>query len=322
MKCWQGGCRRLIAAGQALPYWVRRIGREQGMALSSPKFDFASNSGEQHLGRALQVLAVAASPEQIRAWRERLTGERFAVFDQAAHFSEAAPPDVIVTDQPLTAAEFHVFHPLMIRGEIGVVMVGRNLPADVVLPVDASGRELRLACRLLAQVVTLRRQNRKLTQLSDTDPLTQLANRRAFTAEFERVIPEANHGATVAILALIDLDQFKTVNQQGGMLQGDEVLRKVAQTLRVRSQPHFVARWGGDEFVMLVRAERTESAMTTIEECRQAMGRAASLTAARPLSASAGAITLNSSDTLTEAIAAAEQALQAAKAAGGKRLVY
>lgn len=292
------------------------------MALSSPKFDFASNSGEQHLGRALQVLAVAASPEQIRAWRERLTGERFAVFDQAAHFSEAAPPEVIVTDQPLTAPEFHVFHPLMIRGEIGVVMVGRNLPADVVLPVDASGRELRLACRLLAQVVTLRRQNRKLTQLAETDPLTQLANRRAFTVEFERLVPEANQGALVTMLALVDLDQFKTVNQQGGMIQGDEVLRKVAHTLRVRALPHFVARWGGDEFVMLVRADNAENALARIEECRQAMGRAASLTAARPLSASAGVITLNSTDSWAEAIAAAEQALHAAKAAGGKRLVF
>lgn len=95
--------------------------------------------------------------------------------------------------------------------------------------------------------------NARLEQLAQTDPLTQLLNRRALTeritAEMERAL---RYDSTLALL-MIDLDHFKRVNDTYGHLVGDDVLRDVAKllvdTIRVSD---IVARYGGEEFLVLL----------------------------------------------------------------------
>jgi diguanylate cyclase (GGDEF)-like protein len=96
-----------------------------------------------------------------------------------------------------------------------------------------------------------------LENLSSTDELTGLLNRRAFIEGLERTLANARRYKESGLLAYIDLDGFKTVNDTHGHDAGDAVLREVGSLLKseVRTTD-FVARLGGDEFVILmVRAD-------------------------------------------------------------------
>lgn len=87
-----------------------------------------------------------------------------------------------------------------------------------------------------------------------TDPLTGLANRRAFDAELAHSVEEAFSGGQPFVLAHLDLDHFKAVNDTLGHAAGDRVLEVVAAILREETrQSDLVARIGGDEFILLLR---------------------------------------------------------------------
>lgn len=279
-----------------------------------PEDDASSRAAHQRAIAVLVATADAALTERVRA---ALDGERFEL-----HFAPQAedrmPPEVIVTDQTLASTLLASQQSGMIAGEIGVVLLGKALPADVQLPLDFTRRELRLAVRMLAQIVALRRQQRRLLHLAETDSLTGLPNRRAFVEQFRQLVAQPSDAPLA--LALFDLDQFKQVNADHGYLRGDDVLRGAAKTIAARSQPHFAARLGGDEFVVLWRTATESSASALAEECRRALGTAASLKAERPITASAGLVIATSSRELEPLLAAADGALRRAKQAGGKRL--
>jgi len=102
----------------------------------------------------------------------------------------------------------------------------------------------------------LRDREQRLAVEASTDSLTQLLNRGAFTEALERSCA-ANEPA---ILAFVDLDNFKDINDSFGHHMGDEVLIEVAARLRrvVRTED-VIARYGGDEFVILVKSSRDEA---------------------------------------------------------------
>lgn len=89
--------------------------------------------------------------------------------------------------------------------------------------------------------------------LAHHDPLTGLANRLRFQEELERSLAEAVRNRTTAALMLIDLDYFKTVNDTSGHAAGDELLKTLANELRLRARKSdLVVRLGGDEFAVLM----------------------------------------------------------------------
>ncbi len=104
-------------------------------------------------------------------------------------------------------------------------------------------------------------QNTRITQLeqiSTTDELTGILNRRGFEEEFRRVLARARRHDEEGVLVYVDLDGFKPVNDTHGHAAGDEVLRQVGRILidSVRGSDS-VARIGGDEFcVLLVKTSR------------------------------------------------------------------
>ncbi|MGQ0540006.1 MAG: diguanylate cyclase [Gemmatimonadaceae bacterium] len=112
--------------------------------------------------------------------------------------------------------------------------------------------------------------NRRLEQLAQTDPLTEVLNRRALTdrllAEIERV---RRYDTTVSVL-LIDLDFFKRVNDTYGHLVGDDVLTEVAALLQgaVRAVD-VVARYGGEEFVIVLPETGPAGAAAFAERIRE-----------------------------------------------------
>ena len=114
-------------------------------------------------------------------------------------------------------------------------------------------RDLMIA-RLEAEIRALRERVRELETCTERDPLTGILNRRGFEHELERIIAALDRYGTRAALIYLDLDDFKSINDQNGHAAGDAVLRQVATTLhRNLRASDAVARLGGDEFAVLLR---------------------------------------------------------------------
>ncbi len=105
---------------------------------------------------------------------------------------------------------------------------------------------------LLERNAELQRANEVLNQLSITDGLTKLHNHRFFQDELTREIKRVNRANTPLSMLLIDLDDFKGLNDRLGHPAGDELLTRIARTMEgvVRSSD-LLARYGGEEFVVL-----------------------------------------------------------------------
>jgi diguanylate cyclase (GGDEF)-like protein len=211
-----------------------------------------------------------------------------------------------------------------------VVAVGVGIPADVALPADHSARELRLACLLLAEIVRLRRQReasrrqeRILTHLALSDPLTGLPNRRAWEQELAQRIGTTGEERTWCI-ALLDVDYFHEINDQLGHLEGDAALRRVADRLTnaIRSGG-FVARLGGDEFAVLLPDVDATQAPAVVELIRSRCAEETDASHRRlPVRLSAGWATVTAPATrsdVQEALARADEALRQAKQSGRNR---
>jgi diguanylate cyclase (GGDEF)-like protein len=180
-----------------------------------------------------------------------------------------------------------------------------------------------------ATAAALRLANAQLEELSATDALTGLANRRRFDIRLaEEVQRSQRHGTALALL-LIDIDHFKLYNDLLGHPQGDRALEAVAAVLarQARRPGELVARIGGEEFALLLPHASAATASTVAERCNRAMATLALPHGASPTAAhvtlSMGVAMLDSG--LREDAAAlvrrADAALYAAKASGRARCV-
>lgn len=114
------------------------------------------------------------------------------------------------------------------------------------------------------------RQNRWLTQISATDELTGLANRRQGFAAAEQALARHYRNGGPAVLVVLDIDRFKQVNDRYGHPAGDEVLRRVATTLRQCSRiTDTPARYAGDEFVLVLPDTTLQGAVEMTKRFRE-----------------------------------------------------
>jgi diguanylate cyclase (GGDEF)-like protein len=131
--------------------------------------------------------------------------------------------------------------------------IGRVFVARDVTEVDARNREL------MAQVELSEGLRRDLVEQASRDPLTHLHNRRHVMDRFEPMLAETRPGDAVSVL-MVDIDRFKAVNDEHGHLVGDVVLVAMGQRLlQVMPSCALVARWGGEEFVVVL--PRTDAAV-------------------------------------------------------------
>jgi diguanylate cyclase (GGDEF)-like protein len=111
---------------------------------------------------------------------------------------------------------------------------------------------------LLEDITERRQAEARITHLARYDELTALPNRVSFRDEIERLLERPRPDGELSALLFVDLDQFKQVNDTLGHPCGDELLCAVADRLRDMMRPEdFVARFGGDEFVVFQRSIRS-----------------------------------------------------------------
>lgn len=116
----------------------------------------------------------------------------------------------------------------------------------------------------------LSQKNDLLSAIALVDPLTQLANRRAFDWELPRQIEAARTQHYSLSLLMLDIDYFKGVNDKHGHLVGDQVLRMCAERLRYHMRFYETPfRYGGEEFVVILQNTSLQEAEKTAERLRR-----------------------------------------------------
>jgi diguanylate cyclase (GGDEF)-like protein len=163
----------------------------------------------------------------------------------------------------------------------------------------------------------------ELQRLAGEDDLTKLANRRRFQEQLRRELKLAAREGTPGALLMLDLDVFKTVNDQHGHAAGDALLCCVADALRARlRESDLIGRLGGDEFVAYLPRTRAAAANRIAGELLTAIADAsAELGEAMRTTASVG-VTVDSTLALDPAamLRAADSAMYRAKRGGGDRV--
>lgn len=184
----------------------------------------------------------------------------------------------------------------------------------------AERETLRLLDELQCANTELTRANLRLADSALSDPLTGVGNRRRFEEALATMAPAAVRSGRPLSLLLIDVDHFKRFNDEHGHVTGDEALRRVADRLRaIADGPnHVVARFGGEEFAVLLAGADEAAARVVADQILTAIGDPA---AVRPLTVSIGVATARGPAGTMDIVSDADRALYAAKRAGRNRVV-
>ena len=172
-------------------------------------------------------------------------------------------------------------------------------------------------------------QLKTIKKLSMTDPLTGIANRRSFDNRMRLEWEHAKRKKSVLSLLMIDIDRFKDYNDTYGHLQGDEALKEVAKSIVVTAKRSvdFTARWGGEEFAVLLPDTDMNGAFVLAEDIRKNVedmpiactdGPTTNITVSAGVNAATPA--QEESGCIREFVDGADKALYAAKKAGRNRV--
>lgn len=167
----------------------------------------------------------------------------------------------------------------------------------------------------------LQQKNRHLTQLATKDSLTEIHNRHMFAELFLQELSVVKRQNTKLSLMMIDLDYFKRVNDTYGHNIGDYVLKQfVSLVVSIVREADLFARWGGEEFVLLLRNTGCEEAYLVGEKIRSVI-ESQSFEDAGQVTCSIGITEVTGDDSLTSAIERADNALYSAKDMGRNRTI-
>lgn len=222
---------------------------------------------------------------------------------------------------------------LVCLGYIALDMLYRQAQPGVVVPAPLLGwlHYINLATMLGIMAVLsstyyrlVRGSERRLQELACTDPLTQLRNRRFMTEVAQHEAAVFERGGRPLSILLGDVDHFKRINDQHGHAVGDGVLRAIARVLRegVREVDH-VARWGGEEFLVLLPGTELDEAQQVADRLRAAVQALVEVEGRRELglSMTLGLAELQPGESVEQALIRADRALYDGKQAGRNRVV-
>jgi len=202
---------------------------------------------------------------------------------------------------------------------------GLSLDAADYITKPFSAPIVKLRVRNQIQIVN---QLRTIERLSLVDQLTGIANRRSFDGRLNIEWKQAIREKTSLSLLMMDLDKFKSFNDTYGHQQGDLVLKKVAEifTMSLKRPADFTARWGGEEFIVLLPNTPLEGAVDVAENIRTDIEKSPILfsdgTVKRiTISIGVTAVFPDKSSSIDAFIADADKALYLAKEAGRNRVI-
>jgi diguanylate cyclase (GGDEF)-like protein len=176
-----------------------------------------------------------------------------------------------------------------------------------------------LAGLTLFYVGKVREGERRLEFLATRDPLTRLSNRRHFGTAAELALARGLPQGRSFALLLADIDLFKRINDSFGHAAGDQVLADVAARLiEVAGPKALVARWGGEEFLVLLPDADAAEGVAAGERLRASLAArpVRPIPAAEPVTVSVGVAAIDRDETLTAAIDRADRAMYCSKTGG------
>ena len=146
---------------------------------------------------------------------------------------------------------------------------------DVQLPVAGGGDEVSILTRSFGEMVeSIARARESLEQLATTDGLTKIHNHRYFQDRLTEEVERSERDGTPLALLLVDIDDFKALNDEHGHAAGDAVLEQLARVLVEEAGPgNLVARYGGEEFAILAPGIEGDDAVRLAENLRLAVFR-------------------------------------------------
>ncbi|WP_434630504.1 GGDEF domain-containing protein [Chromobacterium sp. CV08] len=162
---------------------------------------------------------------------------------------------------------------------------------------------------------------RALRRQAERDDVTGLANRRRANQALQRETERSCRSGRRYSVLLIDLDHFKSINDRHGHQVGDAVLQRFGKVLQKRArQLDTVARWGGEEFIVVCPETELSGALALAENIRQLLLET-DFSPASAVTASIGVATLADDDTPDSLVHRADMCLYAAKQAGRNQVV-
>lgn len=162
----------------------------------------------------------------------------------------------------------------------------------------------------------------ELRFLSVTDTLTNVYNRRYFVQKLEEEIERAKRADSKFSLIMLDIDRFKSINDRFGHNTGDLVLKRMAETIKNRIRRiDTLARWGGEEFVILLPETTVNKAAVLAEELRESLSQM-DIPGVGRVTASFGVAGYCPGDTVDTLVKRADELMYEAKAAGRNCVRY
>jgi len=239
-----------------------------------------------------------------------------------AHMSSFYREEALATQvQPIIAAalEYGIG-----RGEVTRLRRdGTQFPAHITLSLLRDDTGALIGRVLCVQDITKQRQlEEELRQAALYDPLTRLPNRRLLRDRVEHALVLRARGHTGVAALFVDIDSFKRVNDTFGHTVGDQVLKEFAALIRkmVRDED-IAARWGGEEFIILLSHTACEAAAALAERIRSNFEQSPSSAAPLVITASFGVAQLQEGEHEDALIRRTDNALYRAKHEGRNRVV-
>lgn len=263
----------------------------------------AATTRGEHQGRQCAVAKPSACPA-VRCGHA-LTFASSSVFDACPHLKRR--PD---------GHRSAVCVPLSIMGQtVGVL---HATAPDNELPDDDQIRMLEQVASKAGERLGILRAFRRTEAQASSDPLTGLMNRRSF----EEKVHELGRQQIPFSVVYGDLDQFKNLNDTHGHETGDKALRTFAQTLKSSIRPgDLAARWGGEEFVIVLPRTSCDDAGIVLERVRQALVKAQQSAGTPVFTVSFGVALMTEESLFVDVLAQADECLLRAKREGRNRTI-
>lgn len=207
------------------------------------------------------------------------------------------------------------------KGELGLLTASFVIMSNAIRQKinEINDINTNLESRVEESIAKLRAINKEMEKLANADSLTGLHNRRAFFDIVNFAYSQTKRNNTPLSLIMLDLDNFKLINDQHGHPAGDEVLRCVAKCLfETARESDYPARIGGEEFAILSTNTDSKSAFVLAERIRTEISfiRLEINGIVIPITASLGIASLRADETFSQLYVRADDALYLAKGAG------